>query len=68
MTFSLIESFLRIETSDVSLLLFLRGIIFCAGLTLAKLEYTLVKTETSKFSSGVISSGGFYVFLIEEWY
>ena len=35
---------------------------FFSGVTLAKLDPNLVKTETSKLSLGIISSGGFDLF------
>ena len=36
--------------------------IFCSGATLTKLDHNLVKTETSKLSLGIITSGVFGIF------
>ena len=62
MTVSWIVYFLIIETAGFSLLLFLRGMDFCSGSTLYKLDPDPFKKETSKLSLGIISSGVFGIF------
>ena len=59
---------IRTQFSGVSLLLFLQGMRICSGVTLAKLDLIPSKTETSKFSLRIISSGGFSFFLIAKFY
>ena len=68
MTVSWIGYFLRIETARVYLLLFLQGMRFGSGVTLSKLYPNPFKTETSKLSLGIISSGVFGIFYNCEFY
>ena len=68
MNVSRIGSFIRIKTSGVSALLFLRGMRFFSGATIAKIDPNPVKTEKSKFSLGIIISRVFGIFSNFEIY
>ena len=54
--------YLMLKRELLSLSLCLRGMSFCSGVTLAKLDTNIVKTETSKLSLGIITSEGFSIF------